>query len=143
MCPVKALATMRHASSIATKTARVQTQPARLFRYTAPLEAARSITSLWPRNALIDNDRITPAIFPADQTIAYCKFNGSCKFRNPPPPETDDAPVSSDVPPHLSQAWIAQSTGDGMPNATGKESYIYDDCEHGRYTENCMRGHIW
>ena len=57
------------------------------------------------------------------------------------------APVNSDpTPPHLSQAWIAQSKGDGLPGQIGKESYIYDSCgKHGKgpYTPDCMRGHIW
>merc|ERR1711871_1215994 len=53
------------------------------------------------------------------------------------------APSNGDpTPPHLSQAWIAQSSGDGLPNTIGKESYIYDDCPHGT-SADCMKGHIF
>lgn len=30
--------------------------------------------------------------------------------------------------PHLAQAWVAMSSGDGLPGATGKESYLYEKC---------------
>lgn len=57
------------------------------------------------------------------------------------------APVNKDpTPPHLSQAWIAESKGDGLKGQIGKESYIYDSCgKHGKgpYTPDCMRGHIF
>ena len=48
---------------------------------------------------------------------------------------------SDPTPPHLAQAWIAESTGDGLPGKTGKESYIYEDCRVPSPT--CLRGHIW
>ena len=44
-------------------------------------------------------------------------------------------------PPHLSQAWVALSTGDGEPGATGKESYLYEDCD--RTSEDCIQAHIF
>jgi hypothetical protein len=49
--------------------------------------------------------------------------------------------------PHLSQAWVAQSSGDGLPGATGKESYLFEDCpgKHGGQepTDNCIQAHIF
>ena len=35
----------------------------------------------------------------------------------------------------------SQSSGDGLPNTIGKESYIYDNCPHGT-SADCMKGHI-
>jgi len=43
--------------------------------------------------------------------------------------------------PHLAQAWVAQSTGDGLPGATGKESYLYEGCK--KPTDDCMNAHIF
>lgn len=55
--------------------------------------------------------------------------------------------VADDDHPHLSQAWQALSSGDGLPNQVGFESYIYDTCpgKHGGqlYTEDCMSGHVF
>jgi hypothetical protein len=49
--------------------------------------------------------------------------------------------------PHLSQAWQALSSGDGLPDTVGFESYIYEDCpgKHGGslFTEDCMSGHVF
>eukprot|EP00466_Bigelowiella_natans_P016494 jgi/Bigna1/132866/aug1.19_g7574 len=51
-------------------------------------------------------------------------------------------PTRSDpTPPHLAQAWVAQSTGDGMAGAVGKESYLYEDCK--KTSETCMQAHIF
>ena len=51
--------------------------------------------------------------------------------------------VSAQTPPqpHLAQAWQAESTGDGEPNKTGLESYIYEDCKE--TSDTCMHGHIF
>jgi len=54
--------------------------------------------------------------------------------------------AKDDDHPHLSQAWQALSSGDGLPNQVGLESYIYEDCPgtHGtHYTETCMSGHVF
>merc|ERR1712100_609871 len=52
------------------------------------------------------------------------------------------APVNNDpTPPHLAQAWTAESTGDGLKGKTGKESYIYEDCKTPSPT--CLHAHIW
>ena len=53
------------------------------------------------------------------------------------------ASVADPVQPHLAQAWTASSKGDGLPGQTGVESYIYDDCEHGKTSEHCLHAHIW
>ena len=45
--------------------------------------------------------------------------------------------------PHLAQAWVAQSTGDGEPGATGTESYLYEDCPQGKTSDECVQAHIW
>jgi hypothetical protein len=48
-------------------------------------------------------------------------------------------------PPHLAQAWVAMSTGDGEPGATGKESYLYEDegeCHH-HASDTCVKAHIF
>jgi hypothetical protein len=54
---------------------------------------------------------------------------------------------SHDDHPHLSQAWQALSSGDGLPDTVGLESYIYEDCpgKHGgnHFTETCMSGHVF
>jgi hypothetical protein len=44
-------------------------------------------------------------------------------------------------PPHLSHAWVAQSTGDGLPNSIGTESYLFEDCKE--RSDNCVNGHIF
>ena len=44
-------------------------------------------------------------------------------------------------PPHLSQAWVAMSTGDGLPNEVGQESYLYEGCKE--RSDTCMNGHIF
>ena len=49
--------------------------------------------------------------------------------------------ASDDTPPHLSQAWVALSTGDGEPGATGKESYLYEDCKES--SDTCVKAHVW
>ena len=46
-----------------------------------------------------------------------------------------------ETPPHLSQAWQAMSTGDGLPKEIGKESYIYEGCKE--RTDTCMNGHVF
>merc|ERR1719258_565948 len=53
--------------------------------------------------------------------------------------------VGAQAPPHLSQAWQANSIGDGSPDyGTGLESYIYEDCGHpSRTSETCMHGHVF
>ena len=46
--------------------------------------------------------------------------------------------------PHLSQAWQANSVGDGEPGATGLESYIFEGCGHSPQpptSETCMHAH--
>lgn len=43
--------------------------------------------------------------------------------------------------PHLAQAWTAMSTGDGEPNQTGKESYIY--CPSKKTSDDCIQAHVW
>ena len=45
------------------------------------------------------------------------------------------------TPPHLAQAWQAQSTGDGEQGKTGLESYIYEDCK--KTSDTCMKGHVF
>eukprot|EP00466_Bigelowiella_natans_P008800 jgi/Bigna1/77483/fgenesh1_pg.48_\ len=51
-------------------------------------------------------------------------------------------PVRSDPDmPHLTQAWQAESTGDGLPGAVGKESYIYEECK--KTSETCLQAHIF
>merc|ERR1712216_260215 len=52
------------------------------------------------------------------------------------------AEASTDDHPHLSQAWQANSVGDGQAGTVGLESYIYEDCDR-KYTETCMRGHVF
>jgi hypothetical protein len=47
------------------------------------------------------------------------------------------------APPHLAQAWIAESSGDGLPGETGKEYYLWEDCPHGRTSEDCIQAHIF
>ena len=51
---------------------------------------------------------------------------------------TDPTPTQ----PHLAQAWTALSSGDGLPGAVGKESYIFETCPGGP-SEDCLRGHIF
>merc|ERR1712211_113958 len=55
--------------------------------------------------------------------------------------------LTQDDHPHLAQAWQALSSGDGLPNEVGLESYIYEDCpgKHGgsHFTETCMSGHVF
>jgi len=46
------------------------------------------------------------------------------------------------VQPHLAQAWTALSTGDGLPGATGKESYIYTD-DPAYSKEGGLRAHLY
>lgn len=50
--------------------------------------------------------------------------------------------VADPTAPHLAQAWIAESTGDGEPDAIGKESYLYEDCPKGE-SDDCLQGHIF
>ena len=48
--------------------------------------------------------------------------------------------------PHLSQAWQANSVGDGEPGVTGLESYIFEGCGHSPQpptSETCMHAHKW
>merc|ERR1719453_1673237 len=46
--------------------------------------------------------------------------------------------------PHLAQAWVAQSSGDGEPGKIGKESYLYEDCKHkGGESDDCKQAHIF
>jgi hypothetical protein len=45
------------------------------------------------------------------------------------------------VVPHLSQAWVAQSTGDGLPGEVGKESYLMEDCRP--ESDDCIEAHIF
>lgn len=52
------------------------------------------------------------------------------------------AAATQDEQPQLSQAWQANSVGDGLPNQVGLESYIYEDCNK-RYNETCMRAHVF
>jgi len=49
---------------------------------------------------------------------------------------------AKDDHPHLAQAWQALSSGDGLPNEVGLESYIYEDCNN-KYSETCMKGHVF
>jgi hypothetical protein len=49
--------------------------------------------------------------------------------------------VRSDDHPHLAQAWQALSSGDGLPNTVGLESYIFEEgCEK---SDTCMRAHVF
>jgi hypothetical protein len=51
------------------------------------------------------------------------------------------AEAARDDHPHLAQAWQALSTGDGLPNTVGLESYIFEeDCKK---SETCMKGHVF
>merc|ERR1711934_258658 len=43
--------------------------------------------------------------------------------------------------PHLAQAWVAQSSGDGEPGQIGKESYLYEGCK--KPSDDCMNAHIF
>lgn len=44
--------------------------------------------------------------------------------------------------PHLAKAWTAASTGDGLPGATGQESYLYiDDPEYSQ--SGGLRAHLY
>ena len=55
------------------------------------------------------------------------------------------AGASAQAHPHLSQAWTALSTGDGMPGnpmPVGKEAYLYEDCPNGT-SEDCIQAHIF
>ena len=46
--------------------------------------------------------------------------------------------------PHLSQAWVAQSSGDGEPGETGKETYLYEECHQaGGGSDSCLQAHIF
>ena len=55
--------------------------------------------------------------------------------------------AAAQAPPHLSQAWQANSIGDGSPDfGTGLESYIYEACGHPHEpptSETCMHAHVW
>jgi hypothetical protein len=51
--------------------------------------------------------------------------------------------MTQDDHPHLAQAWQALSSGDGLPNTVGLESYIYEDCPKNHFTEECMSGHVF
>lgn len=43
--------------------------------------------------------------------------------------------------PHLAQAWVAQSSGDGLPGQTGKESYLY--CLDKEASDTCIKAHVF
>merc|ERR1711998_259652 len=62
-------------------------------------------------------------------------------------PTAEATKKTQDDHPHLSQAWQALSSGDGLPDTVGLESYIYEDCpgKHGgsHFTEDCMSGHVF
>merc|ERR1711990_812230 len=46
--------------------------------------------------------------------------------------------------PHLAQAWVAMSSGDGEQGMTGKESYLYEDCQpKGATSDTCVQAHIF
>jgi len=57
------------------------------------------------------------------------------------------AEAIQDDHPHLAQAWQALSSGDGLPDTVGFESYLYENCpgKHGgaKYNETCMSGHVF
>jgi hypothetical protein len=53
------------------------------------------------------------------------------------------ASAQNDKHPHLASAWVAESTGDGEPGQTGKESYLYEDCPKGVTSDTCVQAHIW
>jgi hypothetical protein len=49
--------------------------------------------------------------------------------------------LSQDDHPHLAQAWQALSSGDGLPDTVGLESYIFEEgCEK---SDTCMRAHVF
>lgn len=45
--------------------------------------------------------------------------------------------------PHLAQAWVAKSTGDGLPGETGLESYLYEEYKNKGGDAQGIRGHIF
>jgi hypothetical protein len=50
--------------------------------------------------------------------------------------------LTQDDHPRLAQAWQALSSGDGLPNTVGLESYIFEEgC--GPTSDTCMRGHVF
>eukprot|EP00940_MAST-03C_sp_MAST-3C-sp2_P003191 g3191.t1 len=49
--------------------------------------------------------------------------------------------ANAQSPPHLAQAWVAQSTGDGEPGAIGKESYLF--CDGKEQSDDCIRAHVF
>jgi hypothetical protein len=51
------------------------------------------------------------------------------------------AEATQDDHPHLAQAWQALSSGDGLPDTVGLESYIFE--EGCKKSETCMRGHVF
>merc|ERR1712070_410223 len=87
---------------------------------------------------------IPPSLASVDVHIAATEQNGEdvicLDVHTEQQREQDDHP-------HLAQAWQALSSGDGLPNQVGPESYIYEDCpgKHGGslFTETCMSGHVF
>merc|ERR1719327_322458 len=53
------------------------------------------------------------------------------------------AALSQDDHPRLAQAWQALSSGDGLPNTVGLESYIFEEGCEGGQSDDCMRGHVF
>merc|ERR1711998_296609 len=52
-------------------------------------------------------------------------------------PTSEATKKTQDDHPHLAQAWQALSSGDGLPDTVGFESYIYEDNCGRFYTETC------
>jgi hypothetical protein len=49
--------------------------------------------------------------------------------------------LTQDDHPHLAQAWQALSSGNGLPDTVGLESYIYEDgCKK---SDTCMKAHVF
>lgn len=72
------------------------------------------------------------------RTVAVAALGVAAVAQPSPPPAV----------PHLAQAWVAQSSGDGEPGETGKESYLYEDCPKGpnggpEPSDNCIQAHIF
>jgi hypothetical protein len=54
------------------------------------------------------------------------------------------AATAQQAPPHLAQAWQAESAGDGLKGQTGLESYIYEECSpKGKTSDECVQAHVW
>jgi hypothetical protein len=75
------------------------------------------------------------------------KLASACLLASSVNAATAEVQKTQDDHPHLAQAWQALSSGDGLPDTVGLESYIYEDCpgKHGGqlFSETCMSGHVF